>query len=183
MANIVIIDEINEGNLFLRKVSKDDISFFYNSLNNNKEMTNFLSLGPLRSLEHSRRLIKNYLKSWDKYLQFNYVIELRDDKSKIRIGSASLWNISWFHNRSGVGIWILPEYWEKGLGKRVIQLVKNIAFNHLNLNRIEAIIAVKNERSIKMFKNSNFEEEGILRKYLNIDGKFCDALILSSFKI
>lgn len=46
MANIEIIDEINEGNLFLRKVSKDDISFFYNSLTN-KEMTNFLSLGPL----------------------------------------------------------------------------------------------------------------------------------------
>jgi hypothetical protein len=64
MASIEIIDEINEGNLFLRKVSKDDISFFYNSLTN-KEMTNFLSLGPLRSLEHSRRLIKNYLKSWD----------------------------------------------------------------------------------------------------------------------
>jgi len=62
MVNIEVIDEINEGNLFLRKVSKDDITFFYNSLNN-KEMTNFLSLGPLRSLEHSRRLIKNYLKS------------------------------------------------------------------------------------------------------------------------
>ena len=183
MANIEIIDEINEGNLFLRKVSKDDISFFYNSLNNNKEMTNFLSLGPLRSLEHSRRLIKNYLKSWDKYLQFNYVIELRDDKSKSRIGSASLWNISWIHNRSGVGIWILPEYWDKGLGKQVIKLVKNIAFNHLNLNRIEAHIAVKNERSIKMFKNSNFEEEGILRKYLNIDGKFHNAVILACFKI
>ena len=183
MVTIEVIDEINEGNLFLRKVSKDDISFFYNSLKNNKEMTNFLSLGPLRSFEHSRRLIKNYLKSWDKYLQFNYVIELRDDKSKSRIGSASLWNISWFHNRSGVGIWILPEYWEKVLGKRVIQLVKIIAFNHLNLNRIEAQIAVKNERSIKMFKNSNFEEEGILKKYLNIDGKFQNALILACFKI
>jgi len=182
MVSIEIIDEINEGNLFLRKVSKDDISFFYNSLTN-KEMTNFLSLGPLRSLEHSRRLIKNYIKSWDKYLQFNYVIELRDDKNISRIGSASLWNISWIHSRSGVGIWILPEYWEKGLGKRVIQLVKSIAFNHLNINRIEAHIAVNNERSIKMFKNSNFEEEGILRKYLNIDGKFHDALIFSSLKI
>ena len=49
MVSIELIDEINEGNLFLRKVSKDDISFFYNSLTN-KEMTNFLSLGPLRSL-------------------------------------------------------------------------------------------------------------------------------------
>jgi len=182
MANIEIIDEINEENLFLRKVSKNDFSFFFNSLNN-KEMTNFLSLGPLRSLEHSRRLIKNYLKSWEKYLQFNYVIELRDDKRKSRIGSASLWNISWFHNRSDVGIWILPEYWDKGIGKRVIKLVKNIAFNHLNLNRIQAFIAVKNERSIKMFKNSNFEEEGLLRKYLNMDSKYYDALILACFKI
>ena len=181
MEDIEIVEEINDGNLFLRKVSKDDITFFYNSLKD-KDMINYLSLGPLRSLEHSKRLIKSYLKTWDKFLQFNYIIELRDNSSVKKIGSVSLWAINWHHLRSGVGIWILPKYWEHGLGSKTIVLIKNIAFNHLNLNRIEAYIAIQNERSINMFKSCEFIEEGTLKDYLKINGKFQDALIVACLK-
>lgn len=181
MEDFELIEEINDGNLHLRKVSKDDVSFFYRSLQE-KEMTNYLSLGPLRSLEHSKRLIKNYLKSWDKYLQFNYIIELRENRTSTKIGSVSLWAINWYHQRSGVGIWILPKYWEHGLGSKTIVLIKNIAFNHFNLNRLEAHIAKHNERSIKMFKKCDFVEEGVLKNYLRIDAKFQDAFILACYR-
>jgi RimJ/RimL family protein N-acetyltransferase len=181
MEDFELIEEINDGNLHLRKVSKDDVSFFYRSLQE-KEMTNYLSLGPLRSLEHSKRLIKNYLKSWDKYLQFNYVIELRENRTSTKIGSVSLWAVNWYHQRSGVGIWILPKYWEHGLGSKTIVLIKNIAFNHLSLNRLEAHIAKQNERSIKMFKKCDFVEEGVLKNYLRIDAKFQDAVILACYR-
>ncbi len=181
MEDIELIEEINDGNLFLRKVSKDDVPFFYQSLQD-KEMTNYLSLGPLRSLDHSKRLVKNYLKSWDKFLQFNYVIELRENRTSTRIGSVSLWAINWYHQRSGVGIWILPKYWEQGLGTKSIMLIKNIAFNHLKLNRIEAHIAIQNERSITMFKKCDFVEEGVLKKYLRIEGKCEDAVIVACFR-
>ena len=181
MEDIELIEEINDGVLFLRKVSKEDVHFFYQSLQA-KEMTNYLSLGPLRSLDHSKRLIKNYLKSWDNYLQFNYVIELRENRTSIKIGSVSLWAINWYHQRSGVGIWLLPQYWEHGLGSKTILLIKNIAFNHLNVNRLEAHIAMQNERSINMFKKCDFVEEGVLKKYLRIDGKFQDAVLVACFK-
>ena len=181
MEDIEIVEEINDGNLFLRKVSKDDIIFFFHSLKD-KDMINYLSLGPLRSLEHSKRLIKSYLKTWDKFLQFNYIIELRDNRSVKKIGSVSLWAINWHHLRSEVGIWIIPEYWERGFGSKTIVLIKNIAFNHLNLNRIEAYIAIQNERSINMFKRCEFIEEGTLKDYLKINGKFQDALIIACLK-
>ena len=181
MEDIEIVEEIKDGNLFLRKVSKDDIIFFFHSLKD-KDMINYLSLGPLRSLEHSKRLIKSYLKTWDKFLQFNYIIELRDNRSVKKIGSVSLWAINWHHLRSEVGIWIIPEYWERGFGSKTIVLIKNIAFNHLNLNRIEAYIAIQNERSINMFKRCEFIEEGTLKDYLKINGKFQDALIIACLK-
>ena len=178
---IEVIEEINDGNLYLRKISKEDVVFFFQSLKN-RDITNYLSLGPLISHEHSKRLIKNYLKSWEKYLQFNYVIELRDNQKTTRIGSVSLWNINWFHQRSGIGIWILPTFWERGIGTKTITLIKIIGFNHLNLNRIEAHIAVKNDRSINMFKKCGFVEEGILKGYLNINGGFQNALLVACFK-
>ena len=182
MVGIEVIEEINDGSLYLRKISKEDIAFFFQSLKN-RDMTNYLSLGPLMSYEHSKRLIKNYLKSWEKYLQFNYVIEIRDNQKTTKIGSVSLWNINWIHQRSGTGIWILPTFWERGIGTKTIALIKIIGFNHLNLNRIEAYIAVKNDRSIKMFKNSGFIEEGTLRGYLSINGEFQDALLVACIRI
>ena len=181
MGGIEVIEEIKDENLTLRKISKEDITFFFQSLKN-KDMTNYLSLGPLTSYEHSKRLIKNYLKSWENYVQFNYVIELREDQKTTKIGSVSLWNINWLHQRSGTGIWILPTFWERGIGTKTITLIKNIGFLHLKLNRIEAFIALKNERSIKMFKKCGFAEEGILRAYLSINGEFQDALLVACLK-
>jgi len=173
-----IVDEINEESLFLRKISKEDISFFYESLKI-KDITNYLSLGPLQSLDHAKRIIKNYLKYWDSYLQFNYIIELREGFKPLKIGSVSLWNISWQHKRAEVGVWLIPNYWEKGIGKKTLALIKNIAFLYLKLHRIQAHIAVENYRSISTFKKSGFIEEGKLKEYLNLNGEFYDAIILA----
>ena len=169
MFDIEIIEEINDGNFYLRKISLDDIQFFYESLKE-EDMTQLLSLGALESLKHSKKLIKNYLRYWDQYLQFYYIIELREENLIKRLGSTSLWDISWLHRRSEVGIWILPNYWEKGYGKKAIEMIKIIAFQHLKLNRLEAHISVNNTRSINLFKKCGFFEEGTLREYLNLKG-------------
>jgi ribosomal-protein-alanine N-acetyltransferase len=176
--NVDIIEEINDKKLYLRKISKDDSFFLFESLKD-KRTTHFLSLGPLRTLETSKKLIKGYLKAWVKYLQFNYIIELRESKITKKIGSVSIWNISWYHRRADIGIWILPDFWNKGIGKRALILIKNISFFHLNLHRIEAHIAIDNIRSINLFKSLQFVEEGVLNEYLYLDGKYSNAILLA----
>jgi ribosomal-protein-alanine N-acetyltransferase len=178
--NSEIVEEVNEGNLFLRKISKEDIEFVFQSLNN-KDLITYLSLGPIKTLEHTKRLIKGYLKYWDKNLQFNYIIELQDD-NKIKIGSISLWNISWQHHRAQIGIWLIPSFWSKGLAEKSLSLIKIIAFNHLKINRLEAYIAIDNKRSIALFEKSGFRKEGILKEYLNFQGSYHDAIIMACLK-
>lgn len=175
-----IIEEINDGNLFLRKISKDDGDFVFKSLND-KNLTTYLSLGPLKTLEHSKRLIKGYLRYWDNKLQFNYIIEMHEVK-KEKIGSISLWNVNWQHLRAQIGIWLIPSYWGKGLGEKSINLIKNIAFNHLKINRLEAYIAKENIKSIVLFEKCGFREEGKLKQYLNFQGKYHDAVIVACLK-
>ena len=178
MQNIEFIEEIKDGKLSLKKISKNDILFFYDNLQEEK-ITNYLSLGPLRSKFHSKKLIKDYLKHWEKRTQFNYIIELREGKYQTKIGSLSLWNVSWLHKRAEIGIWLAPRYFNRGFGKKTIVLIKVIAFNYLKLNRLEAHIAVENSRSIYLFQNCGFEEEGILKEYLNLKGVFHDAHVFS----
>lgn len=180
MYNAELIEEINDGDLFLRKISKHDSEFLFNSLNK-KNLTTYLSLGPLATLEYSKRLIKSYLKYWDNYAQFNYIIEVKEvDKEKI--GSISLWNVNWRHMRAEIGIWIVPTFWNKGYGEKSINLIKIIGFNHLKLNRLEAHIALENLRSITLFKKCDFLPEGTLKQYLKFQGKYHDAIILACTK-
>ena len=174
---IDVVEVIKSDSIHLRQLRKDDAKFFYESLLD-KKITDYLSLGPLKSLEHAKRLVKNYIKSWEQYQQFNYII----NHDSTKVGSISLWNVSWLHKRAELGIWILPKYWEKGFGKESIELIKIIAYNHLHLNRLESHIAIENIRSIKMFKSCGFKEEGLLKEYLNLRGEFQDAKILSHLK-
>lgn len=178
--NSEIVEEINDGNLFLRKISKDDVEFIFKSLND-RDLITYLSLGPLKTLEHSKRLIKGYLKYWDNNVQFNYIIEFLE-VNKVKIGSISLWNINWQHHRAQIGIWLVPSFWSKGLAEISLNLIKNIAYNHLKLNRLEAYIAIENERSITLFEKCGFNEEGVLKEYLNFHGNYHDAAIMACLK-
>ena len=176
-----IVYEINDGDLFLRKVKKDDSVFLYDSLES-PNVNTYLSLGPLMSMEHSKRLIKSYLKYWDKYTQFTFIIELRDKNSIQQVGCVNIWNINWQHKRAEIGIWLIPEFFKQGIGKRVIALIKVISFTHLNLHRLEAHTAVENEPSIKLFRSSGFKEEGTLKHYINIQCMYHDAIIFAILK-
>jgi RimJ/RimL family protein N-acetyltransferase len=179
--DIEIIEEINDKNLFLRKISRKDAKFILKSLKDEK-ITNYMSLGPLTNIESSKRLINHYLKYWSDYFQFNYIIERREGNDIIKLGSISLWNISWHHKRSEIGIWVISDYWNQGIGEKSINLLKIIAYHHLKLNRLEAHISVKNLRSINLFKKCGFIEEGRLREYMHFKGVYHDAVILSSLK-
>ncbi|MFX0187813.1 MAG: GNAT family N-acetyltransferase [Candidatus Hodarchaeota archaeon] len=185
MQNREIVEAINDKDLYLRKISLSDSKFFFTSLKE-EVISKFLSLGPLTSQEHSKKLIKNYLKYWDKQTQFNYIIEIRKQNNIgndiKKIGSVSIWNISWVHKRAEVGIWIIPRYWHQGMAEKAINLIKTIAFYHLNLNRLEAHIAINNKESVNLFKKCNFIEEGILKNYLNLRGTFTNAVILASLR-
>ena len=185
MQNAEIVEEINDGNFYLRKISIKDTDFVYESLKG-KSLTKYLSLGPLISRDHAKKLTKNYIEYWSKNFQFNYIIEIREHNQKgkntKKLGSISIWGISWLHKRAEIGIWINSKYWNQGFGKKALNLIKTISFSHLKLNRLEAHIALNNNKSINLFKNCGFSEEGKLSQYLNLNGKFCDALTLSYLK-
>ena len=110
-----IVEEINDQYLFMRKVSKEDAEFLFDSLKQ-KSINQYLSLGPLSSLEHSKRLIEKYLRSWKKLRQFNYIIEIKEGNPRKKVGAISLWNLNWLHRRAEIGVWLTSsDYFNKGI--------------------------------------------------------------------
>jgi len=64
----------------------------------------------------------------------------------------------------------------KGYMTEGLERVINLAFNELQLHRIEANIMPKNKASLKVVEKLGFNHEGLARKYLKINGKWEDHI-------
>lgn len=63
-----------------------------------------------------------------------------------------------------------------GYMHEALQKVVTYAFDEMKLHRIEANIMPANKRSIKLVTSLGFEEEGLAKKYLKINGRWEDHL-------
>jgi RimJ/RimL family protein N-acetyltransferase len=68
----------------------------------------------------------------------------------------------------------LPEFWGKGYATETSLTLIKFGFESLKLHRIEAGVATKNIRSIRVLEKSGMTCEGIRRKILPIRGEWKD---------
>lgn len=93
------------------------------------------------------------------------------------IGKAKISNIVYGVFKSGIlGYSIDKEYEGKGYMKESINLVLDYAKEYLDLHRIEASVLTTNERSKGVLLACGFEEVGVNKKYLYINGKWSDHI-------
>ena len=81
-----------------------------------------------------------------------------------------------------MGYWMGEEYANKGYMRDSLKIICDYCFIDLGLNRIEAACLPKNLSSKKVLLNVGFKMEGYAKKYLNINGKLEDHLLLTKIK-
>ena len=81
-----------------------------------------------------------------------------------------------------IGYWMGKEYAGKGYMRDSLKIISNYCFIDLGLNRIEAACLPKNLSSKKVLLNVGFKIEGYAKKYLVINGKLEDHLLLAKIK-
>jgi ribosomal-protein-alanine N-acetyltransferase len=75
-----------------------------------------------------------------------------------------------------VGYWIDRRFAGRGLIPVALALVADHAFSHAGLHRLEANVRPENTASLKVVGKLGFTNEGLRRKYLAVDGHWCDHL-------
>lgn len=63
----------------------------------------------------------------------------------------------------------------KGYLSEVLPAVLNFGFNHMELHRIEALVANWNTASVKLLLKNHFKPEGTLKEHYLVDGVFEDS--------
>jgi len=157
--------------IYLRPFELKDITNEYRIHINQIEFLSLAIKFPSNKIEleeyaKEHRLSKNSI--------FFSICNLKNDDL---IGTASLSKINWLDKNANYGRLIFRNYQNKGYGTEVLNLLKNYAFNYLNLNTILTIVYSDNIGSITSNLKSGARKAGILKKYFFKNNKFVDGII------
>lgn len=156
--------------LDLRPVQPSDAELFVRWLND-PDVSQYLARVLPLSLEEERALLASRSNDRD-----NVLLVLVHREQRRPIGSAGLHGISGHSRKAGFGIQIgEKEFWNQGLGREATELMLEIAFDRLNLNRVELEVYETNPRAIRVYEHAGFSSEGVARQGRWIRGRYVDV--------
>ncbi|MFH1282526.1 MAG: GNAT family protein [bacterium] len=165
--------------IYIRPFLVRDINKRYIEWLNNNKVNKFLSI---RGHKQTLKTVTVYVRSFQKQ-RSRYFFGIFLKENDLHIGNITLSHIDCKNKYAIVGICIGDtQYWGKGIGGEALECTKKIVFDSLKLNRLEAGVSSLNNTSLKLFKKSGFQVEGVLRERERINGKFCDGIILGITK-
>ncbi|AMW33175.1 Protein N-acetyltransferase, RimJ/RimL family [Fervidobacterium changbaicum] len=162
-----------EGKLAtLRPMEVSDAQKFVQLINDEKTKEYLSLVFPMNQFLEEEWIKKNAIS----HNQANFSIEAGDNL----IGSAGLMGIDWVARSAEYGIAIFdPNYWNKGIGTEVTQMMLRYAFEYLNLNRVWLRVFENNQRAIRVYEKCGFIQEGRMRQARYLKGQYFDVIIMS----
>ena len=104
-----------------------------------------------------------------------YSLGIFDYRTNTLIGHISLYAIKRVpYSSAFIGYSMDQSYTGRGIASEAVQLMLQLAFQTLQLHRVEAYIAPDNIASIRVIEKNGFQREGLLRKLLYINGYWVD---------
>ena len=78
-----------------------------------------------------------------------------------------------------IGYWVEKEVDGRGVATAALALGLDHCFGPVGLHRVEATVRPENEPSRAVLRNVGFREEGVLQRYLDVDGRWRDHLLVA----
>jgi ribosomal-protein-alanine N-acetyltransferase len=163
--------ELKTKDILLRKIIDSDIHEIYKGLSNPKVIKHYgVSFSTLEATKEQMEWYKNKSQCW-------WAI-CSADKPKF-YGAGGLNDISTEHKRAEIGLWLLPEFWGRGIMKEAMQMICKHGFEELGLHRIEGYVESHNANCQKAMAKLDFELEGTMKDYEIKEGQYISVDIYS----
>ncbi len=95
-------------------------------------------------------------------------------------GQLTIGNVSHGALRSAwIGYWVSSEVTGAGVATGALALGLDHCFGPVGLHRVEATVRPENHASRRVLAKAGMREEGLLRRYLNVDGAWRDHLLMA----
>jgi len=132
-----------------------------------------------RPMQSSKAALKWMEKEAEEMSLENYNFSIRTLAEEKLIGEIGLEVVNWPGRDAFVGLGIgETDYWSKGYGTDVMNVLLRFAFTEVNLRRVTLTVFEYNPRAIRSYEKAGFRHEGRLRRLLNREGRRWDELFM-----
>jgi RimJ/RimL family protein N-acetyltransferase len=160
--------------VYLRPVEMEDVPMMCRWMNH-PEVTRTLRVWRPMSVANEREWVEHVSRSQN---DVACVIVTREEGRPI--GTCGLMRIDWQARSAGFGIGIgEPDAWGKGFGTEATQLMTDIAFDTLNLNRVWLEVFAGHDSARHVYEKCGYRLEGTQRQAAFRDGAYVDAHLMS----
>jgi len=168
---------LNLGDITLRAMKLEDAEDYFALMSDPRVNQYESDENVPTTLEEAMTEVRYYGGLFHRRQSVYWVIADSNTEKLIGIIGYNSWSV---HNqRAEVSYDILPEYWRRGIGTKALNNIVAFGFTKMFLNRIEARTTIENVGSVKLLMKIGFKQDGILRSYRLIRGKFVDINMLS----
>jgi RimJ/RimL family protein N-acetyltransferase len=101
-----------------------------------------------------------------------------DLSSQELAGEALLWGIDSHNRNAHIGLALLPQFRQRGLGTDTTGVLCHYGFITLGLRRLQVETLADNRPMVQAAVRAGFTTEGILRRSAWVNGTFLDEMIL-----
>lgn len=91
-------------------------------------------------------------------------------------------DISAKHKKAEIGLWLLPDFWGKGIMSEVMPLICKYAFEELGIHRVEGFVESENRNCKNAMAKLDFQHEGTMKDCEMKNGKFITIDIYAKLK-
>ena len=166
--------ELKTEKILLRDIEGSDIDNVFRGLSNPDVIKHYgVSFD---SLEETKEQMKWFADTKQKW----FAICSADNN--VFYGAGGLNDISKKHKKAEIGLWLLPEYWGKGIMKKVVPVICDYGFDKLELHRIEGFVDSENKNCKRAMSALNFELEGTMRDCEIKNNKFVSIEVYSTIR-
>jgi RimJ/RimL family protein N-acetyltransferase len=165
--------ELETERLILSEISINDLEKIH-QLHSIPEVDEFNTLGIPKTINETEKILKPLIEAQSKVPRGSYMWKIMKKETNEFIGIAGF-SLSNDKFRLGEIYYKLnPIYWGNGYATELAKRLILLGFEKFNLHKVEAGVATKNEKSIRVLEKIGMTREGLRRKILPIRGEWID---------
>jgi ribosomal-protein-alanine N-acetyltransferase len=167
---------LSDGVVRLEPIEERFVSEF-EALTHDPEVIRFTRVPARRSNDFAAGWIAGYVQGWAEGSRAGFAIVDVDDGAFL--GMCGLIRIEWDASEAEIGYVVAPAARGRGTAGRSIDLISRWGLDELGLARIEAVIDVANEASLRVAERAGYRREGVRRSAYFKHGVRADVAIYS----
>lgn len=170
---------LDTNRLVLRGFKAEDLEFVYEHFSNPDVCQYLYDNEPLGSIEKAQEIIDAYAEPETK--DHNRWV-LVNKATQQEMGTCGFHCWDQVNNCADIGYDLEKKYWKKGYMKEALNKILRFGFNKMQLNRVQAFVALENKASCRLLESLGFKREGIIRENHFYRGKYYDHYCYSLLK-